>query len=822
MIVFLTTRNIKLEGVRIIKDPTKFESVIHQIYNHCELKYDRIIGMDYETTGLDAYRDTPLLLALGSPKYQVVIDTVSVDWSSYLTEDHKEFTYLAFQAKFEYKFSEANYGLKLQKWFDPMIADQRIWQNIKLEHNIVAVILRYLDYLPPHMLKEIRNDFIGVDPEKFFPKKVHVEYVAADIIALHDLREKQLEKIEEFELGFLIDTIAMPLIPCLGEMELVGYVLNEKQLLEANEENIAIHYNILLSLDNEVTMLRDKLFKKQTRDWLALVGGKYTHKRAFQIKAKQYSLFDFDADGNNKAVTVGKPKVYLANTNYNSSPQIKKIFGLLKQPMPTKDFKYLTPIVDMTTGKVKDNVGLNATGKEKTHGGFTAGKPALIEYSVKFPTAKMSLFNLMLIEHNKVAKEISTYGESMVNKINPITGKIHSIYKQCNTANGRLASGGGSQDWDKFNQQNIPRLPKFRTAFGTDEDRLIGTADLSGAEVTICCSKAQDHTLHEMVKNGDTHSPIITAAWRAIYFFRAGKVAGLWKNYYEYDKRGFGSASELSNHSNGVVQELYHLSQTFVVDKGNNPAFRQAGKNGTFGTIYGMGKKTSAKTYNGTTTELRKKNPKAKAVNVTVDEGQVVIDAIKGMIPDTFEYVEGNTRIAFDQGYLVLNPRTKSRVWFNDVLLIYNAIEQAKKEIKTRFGIDATITNFNNGTYTLCTGDTFEMKFNEYRSVDGAARNIPISGTQADMLKEAMVISHQIVRRDGFDIRQLGQVHDEMIFDFLAVERYREIKVNYKHINFQGELPYLIPFVMKETANLYLEGDVKMEVDLEIAKTWVK
>ena len=60
------------------------------------------------------------------------------------------------------------------------------------------------------------------------------------------------------------------------------------------------------------------------------------------------------------------------------------------------------------------------------------------------------------------------------------------------------------------------------------------------------------------------------------------------------------------------------------------------------------------------------------------------------------------------------------------------------------------------------------------RVVRGAAEriavNMPIQGTQADMIKIAMINIHQALAQGGFDARMVLQVHDELVLEMPSEE----------------------------------------------------
>jgi DNA polymerase-1 len=92
---------------------------------------------------------------------------------------------------------------------------------------------------------------------------------------------------------------------------------------------------------------------------------------------------------------------------------------------------------------------------------------------------------------------------------------------------------------------------------------------------------------------------------------------------------------------------------------------------------------------------------------------------------------------------------------------------------------------------------------NERSAAERIAVNMPIQGTQADMIKIAMVRLHRRLREEGFAARMVLQVHDELVFD--APE---------------SELDALRPIIEKEMVNA-LPLDVPVEVDVNVGDNWL-
>jgi DNA polymerase-1 len=104
-----------------------------------------------------------------------------------------------------------------------------------------------------------------------------------------------------------------------------------------------------------------------------------------------------------------------------------------------------------------------------------------------------------LLAYRKVQKLASTYGEALIEKIHPETGRIHTDFKQM-VSTGRMSSSNP-------NLQNIPNAQKYRTAFIAPEGYSLITSDMSGAELRILANLSQDQIFVHSYQHGvDLHT----------------------------------------------------------------------------------------------------------------------------------------------------------------------------------------------------------------------------------------------------------------------------------------------------------------------------
>lgn len=104
-----------------------------------------------------------------------------------------------------------------------------------------------------------------------------------------------------------------------------------------------------------------------------------------------------------------------------------------------------------------------------------------------------------LLKYRKLNKLISTYAEPLLDKINPVTGRLHTRFKQM-VSTGRMSSSNP-------NLQNIPKKQKYRSCFIAKEGYSLITSDMSSAELRIMGNLSLDPVFIECLNQGkDLHS----------------------------------------------------------------------------------------------------------------------------------------------------------------------------------------------------------------------------------------------------------------------------------------------------------------------------
>lgn len=792
--------NFNTEGFEIL---SSFDKVIY-LYSNIYMSTGKnpVIYYDAETNGLDPYLNDILLQGFILSDKAFVVFPDMIDEMEQFAKQWKTCTLVGQNIKFDYKMLSIQYSnFDVKKFYDTEIADRRIYQGLGVSKDNPMGLLFNLDEVTKRHLpevtrtgKDIRKQFIGVKKSQYKPTLEQVTYLFDDIIYLPRIVNKQIEKLKQYGNYDFYINYSCPLIKVLSHMELYGgFNLNVDKWRSNIKSNEEILYNKELSMDKERIRLRDTLLTKEQAK--PITGGIFDMSRT-KFKDQSLDLFGNPIKLPNKFK--GKKPI---NFNYSSDDQLKKLFAHLRLPLPCSNGYAIPIIIDNEIklsygGKPSLTYTISIEDKEhidkiKTiqdlaeydkHGvigyetGLTVGIPALNDMINVIPDHPAAEFIKMLSDYSKASTKISNYGENYINMINKVTGKLHTTYRQCHALTGRLQSGGGKKS-NMFNSQNVPRLPEYRTCFTGGEDYRIVTCDLSGAETVIMADKAKDDVLYKLaIEQDDIHSPVAQLAWRNIHLYRAGVISFFWKDAKEFwiKKDTFTETF--------VTPEAYpdwELSQNLVITKEINKHMRTDFKANTFGSVYGMYPKKASVT-NG----------------ITLDEASILITSVKKMIPKTFEMVEKYVKFGCGvrykdefkvkpHGYVPLNKISNNRVYLP---AIYRYLK-----------------------YDI------EPEFFEISKAEGICRNAPIQGTQADMVKVAMVNLFNYIKDNNLDAFIMIQVHDELVV------KYHKKYVNTKFIYKDKKLTFaeLVQSHMVDAANMFLET-IQMKADYSDELTWVK
>ena len=364
-----------------------------------------------------------------------------------------------------------NLKFDLQFLYNYSIIPRKVYDTMIVEQ---LLHLGYPSGIVSHSLKAVAKRRLDIDIDKTVRGEIIwrgldesvVKYAAGDVMYLGNIMKGQLDDCKKRDL-LKAAKLECDFVPSIAYLEWSGIKLDEgKWLAKMKQDKINLE-RAKTALDNFITS-NDK-FKKYT----------YVN--------KQGSLFDgFDLT----------PK---CTVNWSSSQQVVKI---------AKELGFDTQVKDKKTGEDKDSV---------------------LEKHLKTQKGINDEFLKLYFDYQEYAKVVSSFGQGHLNAINPKTGRIHTVFRQLNTASGRLSCGSNQPNTDLAKAKGIPpkdctypnlqQLPsdeQTRASFVAPDGSLFVSADFSAEESRLGADIYQDKAfLKEFTEgSGDTHNMFAWAVFK--------------------------------------------------------------------------------------------------------------------------------------------------------------------------------------------------------------------------------------------------------------------------------------------------------------------
>lgn len=448
------------------------------------------IGLDIETTrrfpkgmypdtqgslyqaGLDPYLSKILMLQVGDLNKQFVIDVRKVDITPLLPIlNSKEKVFVGANLKFEAKHLKYNWGVNMWKIWDTMLVEQVLTNGLELSASVEAMAERYLgirstksvDLFSPQeedediIDKTIRLEFIEWGDKPF--TTAQIQYGADDITMPFKFMaiQKRGKKGWKPELCWDIEN---KFCLVLADVELKGITFDPEQWIKvANEQQIVFEHRL-----------------KKMNDYVLATAPKFcTLPDLFSSETK-------------------------CNILWSSPDQVVQYFRWLG--FCPKEKSKQTKKLEYSAGAKALFKLLSSPYKEL----FMRGKETDIV------TQEDLILNYLLLQ--KSYQAVTTFGRDWLKHIHPITGRIHTSYRQL-MVTGRISSS-------RPNVQNIPGEKSYRKAFIPDKGNVILNCDFSSQESRDLAEVCGDQDMLDFFNLGhpifgdDYHSFIATKMFRII------------------------------------------------------------------------------------------------------------------------------------------------------------------------------------------------------------------------------------------------------------------------------------------------------------------
>lgn len=453
-----------------------------------------IVGLDTETMGFDPYTKQLMLLQLGCYDFQVVIDCNSVDINFFKDYLQSNRLFIGWNIKFDMKFL-FHQRIILKNVYDGFIAEKLMW-------------LGYPSGIHSMSLKSAGENYLGVELDKTVRGRIMwaglgdavIEYAANDVKYLEKIMEAQ--KPELAKRGLTAANIyEQKSVPWLAYTEYCGVLLSVKK------------WRYKMELDNFI----EKTFEDALNNWVvaSATGEKFAYwyiqteglSDKALAKARKKMKGERCPEKDIKGSVRGYAEAYKVPIDHKLSEEFIQenlqgdlFLGFLP---PTCAVNWSSPKQVIPLFK---SLGLNLMAKDKETGEMKES----VEEKVIAPQAHLSTLIYLYIEYQGAKKLTSTYGQNVLDQINPVSNRLHTNFNQLGTDTGRLSSGGKDKAnaLDYLNFQNFPNDSETRACFVADKGMKWISCDYSGQESRIIADMTNDPAMLDLFNNGcgDVHS----------------------------------------------------------------------------------------------------------------------------------------------------------------------------------------------------------------------------------------------------------------------------------------------------------------------------
>lgn len=557
-----------------------------------------------------------------------------------------------------------------------------------------------------YSLKAIADRRLGVDIDKTVRGEIIwrgldtnvILYSAGDVTYLERIVASQLKDLKTQ--GLLVAAkLECDTVPSIAYMEWCGIKLDENKWKEKMKHDQEALAIAKQNLDNFVTS--DPKYSKYT--YVNLQGDLFT---------------GFDTTPHCKI-------------NWDSPKQVTEFFKLLG---------FNTAVQDKLTGQNKDSI---------------------LEKTLVSQKGINDAFLKIYFDYKEHAKVCSTYGQGHLNMINPITGRIHTTFKQLGAASGRMSCGSQQPNTDLAklkgispkectyaNLQQLPADEPTRSSFVAPRGYKFVSADFSAEESRLAADIYKDKAfLREFtVGSKDTHSMF---AW-IVY--------------------------------NKECRECGCKDATEVKEKA--PQWRKKVKRYEFGYLFGAKAVTLA-----------------QAAECTEQEAQKVIDVLDKELAGRTEFAERGSEFVRSHGYVLICKLTGHKMYWWD----WNKwIREEKEDLTPEFW--SNYRAYHKGTDSDI-AKKVRKHFQAASKWDRMVLNGPTQGTGSIIMKTAMTkLFNWIVDNNYFSkIHICASIHDEICCD------YPEEVV---------EFPKILETLMELSASKYCKS-LPIPAEAEVGDCWI-
>lgn len=469
------------------------------------LEQELDLGADTETQGLNPWSKKLLSVQLGNKDFQIVWDctTIPVQMLKPIFEDPRRTT-VWWNACFDLKFL---YHQRIipEKIYDGMLAEKLMWLGYPPGIHSMSLKAAGELYCGVELDKSVRGKIItqGLTPEV-------IVYAANDVKYLLEIREKQLQLLEEKDL-VVASQMENEFVRCLAYIEYCGVKLDTDKWKAKMKKDIEIR-------DEK----RNQLNEWIVNYYISQSGNNNYIESKFLVDSQFIHPGDRDTKGLKFLDEIPKTWKPIRNSSEKSQEFGLLYYTIFKVPFPYIRVDYQG---DLFTGfdtspkcilnwdspkqliPVFELLGFNLETFDKA----TRQKKKSVDAKVIEPQKDICPIAQIYLDYRAAQKVVTTYGDNFLKAITKESGRIHPDFFQLQDT-GRLSSGGGESG---INIQNLPHDKETRACFVAEKGNKWISCDYQSQESRLIASIANDPAMIDLFENGcgDVHSLVAKMAY---------------------------------------------------------------------------------------------------------------------------------------------------------------------------------------------------------------------------------------------------------------------------------------------------------------------
>ena len=388
--------------------------------------------LDIETSSLCPFTCKLYSIQIKILDTYYIFDFTKFNKLDYLISLIENKTIVGHNIKFDCKIILAKTGINLLKVFDTMIAE-----------TLINLGIGKAFYSLKHVVEKYTNETIDKDIRESFYENGELSSLTQEQIIYSAIDVKNLETIMLAQKELLIDQqrvleLEMRLLPVVVSMEIEGITLDSEAWTKQ-----------MISVSDEVDELRSFI----TKEFISRVSFSDCNslydaciKLRIPVKTKRERL----------------ELEKITNADYYEFPLTER-FNIGSYVQLKEALNFLGFNVESTSVKILE----------------------------KLPKDEVIV---SLLRFKELAKLQSSFGDSFLEKIHPVTGKVHAEANQVGTRSGRFS-------YMNPNLQQIPKVPEYRGCILPGEGFLFCRADWSQEELRIAGSISGEPKFIDAYKN---------------------------------------------------------------------------------------------------------------------------------------------------------------------------------------------------------------------------------------------------------------------------------------------------------------------------------